>query len=409
MEKIRKRAIIQLIIIVITGIFVNFWSDSEMMLLSIPALFLTLGLFFCLTLIKVYRQKRIEEAAYAANLFDETTTVCVTTVCKNEGETIIEAVKHYLRFSENVHFVLYDDHSTDGSFEKLEGLTEGYGGRFVLKRLKKKAFQIHPKAFAIEDAFNHVECDYFLVIDSDTRITKKDFNHAISAMNGRKTDVLHITRRNDLKACLPCKMADKEELMNMGLQLLKLQPANFPGSGYFVRSKIVKGFHYDQESLSEDNYFLKTIKKKTDRIDFFLTLSASERAPETFGDFLKQRFNWLKMGFPYYLTQELPLLTLGNILFTLIFSALFNPVSPGIALVAIVVGIITGMQLAFSVVLTRENPLKTVGHTVCYLLTIGYFVGFVYFYLQIMTALGRANFVIQKNCQKKKEEEISAL
>ncbi|GEM_PF-419183 len=398
MKKIRERAFIQIVIIFLTLIIANLWKDPGMIELSAKA-FLTVSIvFFIVMLVKVLKMKKDEQAAWAVNSFDDSLSVCITTVCKNEGETILNTVRHYMSFSDNVRFVLYDDHSTDGSFERLQEMMETYKGRLVLKKLKKRDIQIHPKAFAVEDAFNEIDCDYFLVIDSDTVISETDFNHAICAMINEKTDVLHITRRNNLKPCLPCQMGDKEELMNMGLQLLRLQPANFPGSGYFVRATLVRDFKYDEDSLSEDNYFLKAIKRKTDKIEFFLTLTASERAPETFGDFVKQRVNWLKLGIPYYLKQELSLMTLGNILFTLIFSALFNPFSPGLVFIASCTGVILGMQLAFAVALTHENPLKTLYHTLCYLLTIGYVLGFVYFWLQIMISAGKSRFAVKKNC-----------
>lgn len=397
MNTIKIKAFVQILLLVAFGVIVNIWLIPGVLTISLILFLSAFALFFGITSFKVYHLKKYEEDTYAKISFDKTKMICITTACKNEGNTIIQTVKHYLNISENINFALYDDDSTDGSYEKLEKMVEQYDGRLILKKLKKRDIQIHPKAFAIEDAFNTVVCDYFLVIDSDSMITKTDFKKAISSMINRDIDLLHITRRSNKKTFLSEKIGEIEELMFTGFRFLKFQDSVFGGSGFFVDSSLVKDFKYDETSLSEDTYLNNQLKKRTDKIEFFLTLNSYERAPETLKSLLKQRYNWINMALPCFLEHELLQISVWNIMFIIMFVSLFNPLGIGFLLVALSSGILLGMELAMSIYVSDETLFGTFIYTLCYIFILGYCVFPIFFGIQFLIMLGKNSTKIRKN------------
>src|SRR6056297_3025521 len=182
MNKLKFRALLQICFFVSIGILVNLFIIPGIIKLSVIILSVSFAFFFIITLVKANSVKKYEFDCYRSSPKDNLNKICVVTACKNEGDTIVNTVKHYLSLSDNIHFTLYDDSSTDGSYEKLKKLTLVYPKRFDLKRLIRRKLQIHPKAYALEDAFNSVECDYFLVIDADSKILAEDFSNSVKAI-----------------------------------------------------------------------------------------------------------------------------------------------------------------------------------------------------------------------------------
>jgi len=217
LSKLRIRALFQICFVIILGIIVNLFIVPGIIKFSGILLVISFSFVFIITFLKASSVKKYERSYYLSTPNKSLEKICVVTACKNEGDTIVNTVKHYLEMSDKIHFALYDDTSTDGSYEELQKLTKVYPKRFILKKLQKRNLQIHPKAFALEDAFNSVECDYFLVIDSDSIILEDDFSKSVNAIINDNIDLLHLTRSNDMKSNITNKMGEIEELMFLGL------------------------------------------------------------------------------------------------------------------------------------------------------------------------------------------------
>lgn len=396
-KSIKGRAFIQLIIIVLTLVCLNIFVINGTVKVSIFLFFIMLPLSFLFTSVRIRSVKKYERESYANRPYDVSQEICIITACKNEGDTIINTVKHYLSFPENVKFVLYDDGSTDGSYKELITISEIYPERFILKPLKRREIHIHPKAFALEDAFETVNCDYFLVIDADSMISRSDFENAVAAIQSRDIDVLHITRRNTAKNNLTYGMSDVEELMFGVFRLLKIQSTIFEGSGFFVKSDLVSNFRFEEDSFSEDNYFYSQMKKKTDKIEFFYTLYSEERAADTLKQFIRQRINWFNMCIPFFMTHEFLNLIFWNILITAIALTVYNPFSMGLVLISIVAGIIFGLVSAVSLFLTPTNIFLTLLYSLCHTLMTQIILMPIFLGIQIKILFGKNRTEIDKN------------
>lgn len=397
LNKLRIRALFQICFVIILGIIVNLFIVPGIIKFSGILLVISFSFVFIITFLKASSVKKYERSCYLSTPNKSLEKICVVTACKNEGDTIVNTVKHYLEMSDKIHFALYDDTSTDGSYEELQKLTKVYPKRFILKKLQKRNLQIHPKAFALEDAFNSVECDYFLVIDSDSIILEDDFSKSVNAIINDNIDLLHLTRSNDMKSNITNKMGDIEELMFLGLRMINFQTSVFGGSGFFVRSKSVKGFRYNDSSMSEDTYLNSQLKKKSNKIRFFLTLYCHEKAPETFKNFYKQRFNWINMCIPYFLLHEFLQLAFWNFIFSIVFISLFNPFSIGFPLVTLCLATILALETAIAIIITKKNILKTMLHTLAYLLFTGYLVLGTFLWIQVLIMLGKDKVTFEKN------------
>ncbi|BBJ27239.1 glycosyltransferase [Athalassotoga saccharophila] len=245
----------------------------------------------------------------------ENLNVFIIVVEKNEGAVIFDAVDHYLSFPDNVKMRIYDDNSTDGTYEKLIEKSKEYPGRIDIVRLKKADRVIHPKGRGIEDAFHSIESDYFFIIDADSRVSFEDFKKGLFAAKNQNIDVVHLTRRNDTANNVGYRIGDADELMMTGMKIINLIPWVFSGSGFFIKGEVAKKFSYEKDVFSEDTEMGKYLRRNGYKIEYFITLPVHERAPSTLGKSFKQRINWLKMGIPHYLKEEKIAVLIGNFVF----------------------------------------------------------------------------------------------
>ena len=330
------------------------------------AFFSSIIIFICCfiyLLIQLDKQKAFEKKAYKNVISQHEIDCSIVVVVKNEGETIINTVKHYLSFPEKLHILIYDDESTDNSIEMIKGLGKTAERSVEIRKLVKRDIFVHPKAFGTEDAFNSVENDILLVIDADTIITHSDFIKAISALKNENADVLHIARRNDKKNLLVDRLSDIEELLNMAFHLTKFNNNQFGGSGYFVKSKKIKGLKYHEGITSEDTYVLKYLRDKGAKIKFFYTLFAHERAPKNYISMIKQRINWLNQSVPFYLQHHFFLATIMHSFFSLAVIGLLFPFSIGIIFSSTILSIFFSIEIALEIKLLKKSGLKVIYYT----------------------------------------------
>jgi len=364
------------------------------------SLLISSGIFFTCFIIfshQLDKQKKYERNAYQHLISASEVDCCVVVVVKNEGDTIVNTIENILSFPENLHVLVYDDNTTDDSIERLKEMGAKFGNRVEVRKLLKRDLFVHPKAFGTEDAFNTVKTDLFLVIDADTIITHSDFIKAVSALKNEKIDVLHIARRNDKKNSIVDKLADKEELMNMAFHLTKFNNHQFGGSGYFVKSEIVRGLKYQKGITSEDTYVLKYVRERGAKIRFFFTLFAHERAPNNYLSMIKQRINWLNQSTPFFMNYFLLVLTFAHILFSFSFAGMLNPLSIGFVFTSLTVSVVLAIEIVIAIKILGQNPLKAFLYTFLLILNMIIVMWPIYIVLIIRSTLRNSQYKIVKN------------
>ncbi len=354
-------------------------------------------LCFIYLLKRLDKQVKYEKSAYENLISEKDVDVCVVVVVKNEGDTIINTVRHYLAFPEKLQMVVYDDGSKDHSIERLRKIKSNYKKRLEIRSLVKREIYIHPKAFGMEDAFNSIESDIFMVIDADTIINHSDFLKAISALKNETIDILHLARRNDKKNSVIDHIADKEELINLGLYLTKVNDNQFCGSGYLIRSEIAKGLKYDDDITSEDTYLLKFARNKAANIKYFFTLFAHERSPKDYVSIIKQRINWLNQSTPFYFKNFYLLLTIGHILISFSVTGLLLPISFGFVFTSIILSFFLAVQLSISIKILKESFLKTIFYTLLLILNMSLVIWPIHVFLLFKHTFKHSSGKIVKN------------
>jgi len=393
----RVKAFIQFCIIIISTLTAFLITDESYFYHSVVMFLIIFFSSLAYLLKTINTQLLYEKNAYRLLISDEEMDVCIVVAIKNEGETIINTVNHYLSFPKKIRILLYDDGSTDQTLQELIQVAQKHPKRLEIRRLKKRDICVHPKAFALEEAFNEKEADLFLVIDADTIISQSDFKKALSAMKSEKLDVLHIARRNNHKDCLVNHLADREELMNMIFQLTHLNTHQFSGSGYFVRKSVVQGLVYSDGISSEDTYILEYVKKRRAKIRFFLSLFAQERAPKNYFHFIRQRRNWFNQSAPFYIKNFFFFITMVHILVAFAVAGLIVPISIGFFFVSLIISLLLAIEIAISVSVIKESVIKTFFETLLMVLNMAFVVWPVYLIVLFKIIFSRSVISIHKN------------
>lgn len=391
------KSFIQFLIIIISTLTAFLIADGTYFYYSIGIFFIIFFCYLAYLLQKINTQMLYEKNAYRFLISDEEMEICIIVVIKNEGETIINTVNHYLSFPKKVRILLYDDGSTDQTPQKLVKIAQKYPKRLEIRPLKKRDICVHPKAFALEESFNGHDAELFLVIDADTIISQSDFKKALSAIKNEQLDVLHIARRNNRKDCLVNHLADREELMNMVFQLTRLNTHQFSGSGFFVRESVVKGLVYSDGISSEDTYILEYVKKKSAKIKFFLSLFAQERAPKDYFHLIRQRQNWFNQSAPFYIKNFFFFITMVHILVSFAVVGLVVPISIGFLFVSVVLSVLLAIEIAVSVKVLEESITKTIFETLLMVVNMAFVVWPVYLFVLFKMVFCRFSISIHKN------------
>lgn len=228
----------------------------------------------------------------------------VSTVFKNEGNTVVETLKHYLHYKSVPEIVFYDDNSDDGSFEVLKSVEATQKAHCTVKRLNRSEKILHPKGMGFEDLIKNHCGDYILILDADTIIEEEAVEKALNIMSENDLKVLHFTRRNDLSDDLANNIADTEELFSTVNKIVGIFPWYFNGSGFIISVDIAKKIVYDEYSPSDDSQISFFLRKNKIEVFDALSLFAHEKAPQTLRKLLKQHSSWTKGGIHHYLEKE---------------------------------------------------------------------------------------------------------
>jgi len=315
---------------------------------------------------KLHSKIEIEEELYKDSEWKEL-KIFVITVEKNEGKVILDAVDHYLSFPENVKMRIYDDNSTDGTYEKLLEKREKYHERLEILRIKSTNKVLHPKGIGVEDAFHSIEADYFFVMDADSIVSFEDFKKGLFIADRQKIDVVHLTRRNDTIESAGYRIGDTDELMMVAMKSINLIPWNFSGSGFFIKGDVAKTLHYGSSVFSEDTEIGRQLRDSNFKIEYLITLEVHERAPLTLRRSFSQRMNWLKMGIPHYLKEEKGAIFVGNFIFASFTYLPFFAFSISSTLAIGVGGFAFGLLLTVSKVLGKKSVFQSLLDVILYI------------------------------------------
>jgi len=262
-----------------------------------------IGIFLGIFIIVKKRQKR-ERNMYRQPLPLSKFSVLLSTVFKNEGQTIINTLRHYLTFSHKIDIVFYDDQSDDGSYEELKKWQKNGSDHITIKTLTKSQKILHPKGMGFEDMVTQYDSDYYCIIDADTIIEEATLEKALNMMEKEDIRVLHFTRRNDLSNDIANNIADTEELFSTVNKVIGIFPWYFNGSGFIMKGDVASMMAYDEYSPSDDCQISYFLRKKGIKVYDALSLFAHEKAPSTIVKFLKQHSSWTKGGIHHYIEKE---------------------------------------------------------------------------------------------------------
>jgi glycosyltransferase involved in cell wall biosynthesis len=300
-----------------------------------PCLLGSIGSFFIVFFFsrkRFLRQMIVENSELVDYDIPGSVKIAVVFVVKNEGEAFLRNLEEYLSLPDNVKIYVFDDGSTDGTYEKIIHVKSAHEskigkpkeGRIVLSRVPSSFKKMHPKGIALEEAFHKVDCDIFFVGDADTRISPQTFNKSLVYMIREQLELLHLTRRNTEMDTLSYSIADCDEVFASGLHTLNMIPFNFTGSSFFITKKVAMKIEFPNRVYSEDSEIGKQAIALTKKRGFSISFHTLERAPHTVFLLLKQRWNWNKYALCQYFEKDFPTVLLAVILSANIIFGLFN-------------------------------------------------------------------------------------
>ncbi len=275
------------------------------------AIILTAGLSWVLPRIK---KKMEQETAHFLDSETDPSTipVVIVTVQHNEGKTIVGNITQYLQYSLNLKCRVYDDASTDGSFEELQRIQNEYPNRLEVIPLRKEGYQMHPQGIAWQNAFRSIESGVLLLIDADSVISEKHLRNALQLLFTKKWDAIHFSRRNTFSESAGTRIGDTDETMQTCGKILGLFSFHYLGSGILLSAQTAKDLEMRKKVFSNDSEMgriMNTLGKKT---FFSPSMEVIERAPSTLRKIISQRKSWFRNAVLQYLEHNFWALTLGS-------------------------------------------------------------------------------------------------
>ncbi len=152
--------------------------------------------------------------------------------CLNEEKTIGSTIKNIKKFCPNINVYVCDNGSSDKTFEIAKGL-----GAHVIKEPRKG------KGFAMDRLFQHVNADYYFMVDGDNTYDISEIKKHINLMLIEEVDML-IGVRNDLENnTFPRGHKFGNKLFNKAIEICFGKGITDVLSGYRILSKkYVKSF-----------------------------------------------------------------------------------------------------------------------------------------------------------------------
>lgn len=163
---------------------------------------------------------------------NENIRVAALIPCLNEEKTIGYTIKNIKKFYSNINIYVCDNGSSDKTFKIAQSL-----GAYVIKEERKG------KGYAMDRLFQHVNADYYFMVDGDNTYDVSKINKHFEIMLAEEVDML-IGVRNDFENnTFPRGHKFGNKLFNKAIEICFGKGITDVLSGYRILSKkYVKSF-----------------------------------------------------------------------------------------------------------------------------------------------------------------------
>lgn len=214
----------------------------------------------------------------------------------NAEKTIQKTIQSILcqKYSGQIHLIVIDDGSTDGSLELLKSI--GDNCKITILEVCHKG-----KSYALNEGLRHTTTDYVITVDSDTYLHPLAIKNIMKKLRASDEKVVAtagtIFVQNDRKNFIT-KLQQWD--YTLGIFGVKMYQGNYNSTlvaqGAFSAyvTKEVKKIGGWQPCVGEDIVLTWNLLSKGNQVNFAKDAIAFTEVPETFKDLLKQRKRWAR-------------------------------------------------------------------------------------------------------------------
>lgn len=207
-------------------------------------------------------------------------------------KTIDSILKQH--YEGNIHIIIIDDGSTDGSLELLKSMN--FNCKITILEICHKG-----KSYALNEGLKHVKTDYVITVDSDTTLHPLAVKNIMETLVGSKDSVAAtagcIFVQNDKKNFVT-KLQQWD--YTLGIFGVKLYQGNYnstlvaQGAFSAYKTKVLKQVDGWKNCVGEDIVLTWGLLSKGYEVNFAKNAIAFTEAPETLKKLLKQRKRWAR-------------------------------------------------------------------------------------------------------------------
>lgn len=220
-------------------------------------------------------------------------SIAVIVPAYNEEKVICDSIASLLR-SRGADFdiIVVDDGSTDGTYDAVQ---KTFGDHPRVKSYRKPN---GGKASALNWAVERTEAEVFVAIDADTRLDPDAVaalvRHFADPSVGAVAGAVYVGNPSRLLT----RFQSLEYITSQNLDRRALELVNgiivVPGAiGAWRRAAVVEVGGYDTDTLAEDADLTLKLERAHWKVLHEPRAFAQTEAPETVGQFIKQRFRWM--------------------------------------------------------------------------------------------------------------------
>ena len=213
---------------------------------------------------------------------DKNTTIAALIPCLNEEKTIALTIKNIKKFCSKIDIYVCDNDSTDQTSQIAKSL-----GAYVIKEERKG------KGYAMDRLFQHVNADYYLMVDGDNTYDVSKINKHLDIMLAEEVDMLIGVRNDYDHNSFPKGHKFGNKLFNKAIEICFGKGITDVLSGYRILSKkYVKSFpnlsrKFDIEVEMSVHALELNVKIVEQNIKYFKRPEGSLSKLNTYSDGLK--------------------------------------------------------------------------------------------------------------------------
>lgn len=212
---------------------------------------------------------------------------------KNESKIICNSIDKIFEIDyplDKINIIVVDDHSTDNTLEVLNNYSKK-GNITILKN------DLEPgKASSLNKALRHIKTEFVLILDADHYISKDFLKKGIGYFTDK--DVAMVQGVNTIRNGKRSLISKLVEIEYNGLHQVFYYSRNavlFMGSGGIFRCEYLKSTgNFNNDIPTEDWEMSYRLHQKGFKLVYCNKISTYELGPEKIGDFLKQRYRWMR-------------------------------------------------------------------------------------------------------------------